>query len=127
VSLEDGRVKVEFKAAGETRLYAVNQAPLKRLRFRVGDKIRTQAEKEFTIREAVEKQGLLIYLSKGQELPEAQVNDRVSLQDRRSAFSPAVLMPRRFLPCGAFPLRAAVHGERRNGKGWAARWRLTNH
>ena len=80
VSLDDGRVKVEFKAAGEIRIYAANQAPLKRVRFRAGDKIRTQADKEFTIQEVVEKQGLLIYLCEGQELPEAQVNDRVSVQ-----------------------------------------------
>ncbi len=80
VSLDDDRVKVEFKAAGEIRIYAMNQAPLKRVRFRVGDKIRTQSDKEFVIQEVVEKQGLLTYISESQKLPEAQVNDRVSVQ-----------------------------------------------
>jgi ATP-dependent helicase HepA len=75
-----GRVKVEFKAAGEIRIYAMDQAPLKRVRFRAGDNIRTQADKEFVIQEVVEKQGLLTYLGERQELPEAQVNDRVSVQ-----------------------------------------------
>jgi ATP-dependent helicase HepA len=74
------RVQVVFKAAGETRTYAVDQAPLKRVRFRVGDTIRTQADHEFIVKEVVEQHGLLIYVHDRQRLPEAQVSDRVSLQ-----------------------------------------------
>ena len=77
---ESGRVKVEFKAAGETRIYAADQAPLKRVRFRAGDKIKTQADKEFVIQEVAEQNGLLIYVGEHQRLPEAEVSDRVSLQ-----------------------------------------------
>src|ERR1039458_9715751 len=55
-----GRVQVEFKSAGETRVYAADQAPLKRVRFRVGDKARTQADQEFVIKEVIERAGLLI-------------------------------------------------------------------
>ncbi|HTL73544.1 MAG TPA: hypothetical protein VL863_09605, partial [bacterium] len=49
VQVENGRVQVEFKSAGETRLYTTDHAPLKRVRFRTGDKIRTQADKEFVV------------------------------------------------------------------------------
>jgi ATP-dependent helicase HepA len=80
---DHGRVKVEFKAAGETRIYAADQAPLKRLRFRVGDKIRTQADREFVVQEVVEQRGLLVYVGEHHRLPEAQVSDRVSLQGPR--------------------------------------------
>src|ERR1019366_412215 len=80
VQTGNGRVRVEFKATGETRTYAEDQAPLKRVRFRAGDKIRTQADLEFVIQEVVEQQGLLIYIGENQPLPEAQVSDRVSLQ-----------------------------------------------
>ncbi len=75
-----GRVQVEFKAAGESRTYTVDQAPLKRVRFRAGDILKTQAEREFLVRQVIEHQGLLTYVGEHQQLPEAQLNDRVSLQ-----------------------------------------------
>ena len=80
VPADSGRVKVEFKAAGETRIYAADQAPLKRVRFRAGEKIKTQTENEFVIKEVAEQNGLLLYIGEHQLLPEAEVNDRVSLQ-----------------------------------------------
>src|SRR5678816_2480824 len=61
VKAASGRVEVDFKAAGETRTYAADHAPLKRVRFRVGEKVRTQADREFIIKEVVERQGLLTY------------------------------------------------------------------
>ena len=97
---DPGRVKVEFKAAGETRIYAADQAPLKRLRFRVGDKIRTQADLEFVVQEIIEQRGLLVYVSEKQRLPEAQVNDRVSLQGPRER-----LFAGRFDTSATFALR----------------------
>jgi ATP-dependent helicase HepA len=80
VSADDRRVQVAFKSAGETRLYTTDHAPLKRVRFRVGDKIRTQADKEFVIAEVREQQGLLVYVGDQQQLLEAELSDRVSLQ-----------------------------------------------
>ena len=74
------RVQVEFKSAGETRAYAADNAPLKRVRFRVGDKVRTQADQEFIVTQVVEQAGLLIYVGDNQRLLEAQLSDRVSLQ-----------------------------------------------
>ncbi len=76
VPSEIGRVKVEFKAAGETRIYADDQAPLKRVRFRAGDKIKTQADTEFVIQEVAEQNGLLVYIGENQRLSEAEVSDR---------------------------------------------------
>jgi len=80
VQLEYGRVQLEFKAAGETRTYAVEQAPLKRVRFRAGDKITTQSERVLVVKQVIEQQGLLVYVGEGLELPEAQLNERISLQ-----------------------------------------------
>src|ERR1700712_2153057 len=76
----NGRVQVEFKAAGEMRTYTVDQAPLKRVRFRMGDTVRTQAAKEFLVTKVVEQQGMLTYVGDHQQLPEAELSDRVSLQ-----------------------------------------------
>ena len=80
VRVASGRVQVEFKSAGATRTYAADQAPLKRVRFRAGDKVKTQLDKEFVIQEVVEQQGLLIYFGAGLQLPEAQLSDRISLR-----------------------------------------------
>ena len=80
VRTETGRVRVEFEAAGETRTYAADQAPLQRVRFRVGDMIRTQAAEELIVREVIEQQGLLIYATDSRQLPEAQVSGHTSLQ-----------------------------------------------
>ena len=58
-STGDGRVEVKFNAAGEIRIYALDQAPLKRVRFRPGDKIKSQAELEITVKSVLEQKGLL--------------------------------------------------------------------
>src|SRR5512137_1351899 len=80
VQTGNGRVQVEFASAGETRTYAAEQAPLKRVRFRVGEKVRTREDKEITVKEVIERQGLLTYISDDQHLPEAQLSDRLSLR-----------------------------------------------
>ncbi|MGN6555520.1 MAG: RNA polymerase-associated protein RapA [Verrucomicrobiota bacterium] len=94
------RVQLVFKAAGETRTYAAEQAPLKRVRFRVGDKIKTQADKEFIITDVVEQSGLVIYLGDKHPLPEAQLNERVCLQGPQER-----LLAGRFDPSAVFELR----------------------
>jgi ATP-dependent helicase HepA len=67
-----GRVQVEFPAAGEMRMYAVDHAPLQRVRFRVGDTVKTQDDQEFVVSEVSEQDGLLTYIGANQRLPEAQ-------------------------------------------------------
>lgn len=94
------RVQVDFKAAGETRTYAADHAPLKRVRFRVGDKIRSQTDKEFIIKDVVEQSGLLIYLGDKQPLPESQLSDRICLQGPQER-----LLAGRFDPSAVFELR----------------------
>ena len=100
VQAGNGRVQVEFKAAGESRTYAIDQAPLKRVRFRAGDTIRTHAGQEFFVKEVIEQQGLLIYADEGHQLPEAQMSDRLSLQGPQER-----LLAGRFDPSTAFALR----------------------
>jgi ATP-dependent helicase HepA len=80
VQTGSGRVQIEFPAAGETRIYAADNAPLKRVRFRVGDKVKTSDDKEIQIDQVIEQGGLLIYIGNNQRLPESQLSDRISLQ-----------------------------------------------
>jgi ATP-dependent helicase HepA len=93
-------VRVEFKSAGETRTYAVDHAPLKRVRFRVGDRVSSQNDLEFVVKEVLEQQGLLVYAGENLLLPEAQLSDRLSLQGPKER-----LFAGRFDPCAAFSLR----------------------
>ncbi len=100
VQIANGRVQCAFKAAGETRTYTVDQAPLKRVRFRVGDKIKTQSGQEFIVQEVVEQQALLVYVAEKQRLSEALVSDHLSLQGPQER-----LFAGRFDPSPAFELR----------------------
>ena len=95
-----GRVRVEFESAGEARTYAAEQAPLKRVRFRAGDKVRTREDQEFLVKEVIEQQGLLIYVGENQRLPEAQLSDRLSLRGPQER-----LFAGRFDTSAAFELR----------------------
>lgn len=93
-------VQVEFKTAGETRTYALDQAPLQRVRFRIGDKVRTQEDEEFIVQEVVAQGGLLIYVGAAQRLPESELNDRVNVQGPQER-----LFAGRFDATAAFELR----------------------
>jgi hypothetical protein len=75
------RVQVVFKAAGETRTYAVDQAPLKRVRFRVGDTIRTQADQEFI--DHIRPQEIKMAQAQQQELGAALLQSRLRLDALR--------------------------------------------
>ena len=95
-----GRVQVEFESAGETRTYAIDSAPLKRVLFRSGDRVRTQEETEFVVQEVVEDRGLLVYLGASRPLPENQLSDRLSLRGPQER-----LFAGRFDPSTTFELR----------------------
>ena len=100
VQAEVTRVQVAFPASGETRTYAGDNAPLKRVRFRVGDKVKSQDGKELTICEVTEEQGLLVYIGDGFKLPEAQLSDSLSLHGPEDR-----LFAGRFDDAAAFGLR----------------------
>lgn len=100
VRADHERVQVEFKSAGETRIYAVDQAPLKRVRFRIGDRVKSQSGREFIIQDIVEQQGLLIYAGENQRLAESELSDRLSLQGPRER-----LFAGRFDASATFELR----------------------
>jgi ATP-dependent helicase HepA len=59
--LDGRRVTVSFPAAEEERTYAADNAPLTRLRFKVGDIITTVEEVELELTDVEEVQGILFY------------------------------------------------------------------
>jgi ATP-dependent helicase HepA len=80
VDVGGGRVQVEFNATGEARTYTVDQAPLKRVEFRVGDRVKTREDDEFVVQEVLEERGLLVYVGGERRLPEHELSDRLSLR-----------------------------------------------
>jgi ATP-dependent helicase HepA len=61
VDFEGRRVTLAFPAVGEERTYAIESAPLSRLRFKVGDRISTVDDVELEVTGVSEQQGLLVY------------------------------------------------------------------
>lgn len=58
---ENRRVEINFPAVGESRTYAVNNAPLSRIVFVEGDRVQVESGEQVTILDSVEHQGNLIY------------------------------------------------------------------
>ncbi len=74
----DGRVEIEFPAADEKRIYATETAPLRRVRFLPGDRIKLQSGEELTVARVREEKGLLIYETDGGEVNEYELSDSIS-------------------------------------------------
>ena len=62
VDIEGRRVTLAFPAVEEERTYAIENAPLTRLRFKVGDHISTVDQVEVLVTEVTEHHGLLVYI-----------------------------------------------------------------
>lgn len=63
-SLEHRTVCVEFTASSQTRTYAIEQAPLSRVSFAIGDTIETQANQKFKVITLHEHDGIITYEAK---------------------------------------------------------------
>ena len=88
VCVEVNRVRLFYPATGEERTYAAEHAPLKRIRFRVGDQVMANDSSELKIIEVRETAGLLVYVGEGRTLPEAELAGQQSLrgpEDRLSS------------------------------------------
>ena len=74
-----GRVKIHFPIAGETRLYAMENAPLRRVQFKPGDTIVDTDQRPLIIERVQENEDLYLYIGKERVLSEADLGD-VSVQ-----------------------------------------------
>ncbi|TDG12080.1 RNA polymerase-associated protein RapA [Seongchinamella unica] len=61
VEIEPRRITLSFPAVGEERTYAIDSAPLTRLRFKIGDHISTVDGVELLVTDIEEHHGLLMY------------------------------------------------------------------
>lgn len=71
-------VTMLFGASTETREYARDNAPLRRVRFRAGDTIENHGRQTLTVESVVERAGLIWYRGGEQEWCESDLNDTIS-------------------------------------------------
>ncbi|MDN3639681.1 RNA polymerase-associated protein RapA [Simiduia curdlanivorans] len=62
LEVEDRLVTLSFPAAGERRMYSINNAPISRVRYQRGDAIRSAEGLKIKVQEIVEDGKLLVYL-----------------------------------------------------------------
>ena len=64
----EGRVEIAFPAAAETRIYAIDSAPLRRVEFQPGDQIKIHSGEARIVEQVREEGGLRIYITAGGEI-----------------------------------------------------------
>lgn len=74
IEVEGERIQIEFPATGETRVYAMENAPLQRAIFRVSDPIASTDGRETTVRRLRETNGLVTYIGDDVEIDENDLN-----------------------------------------------------
>ena len=77
----DRRITAVFAASGERREYARANAPLRRVRFRPGDKIRNREDVSLSIESVTERNGLFFYRGGTRELCETDLSDAISFNE----------------------------------------------
>ena len=77
VQVTDDRVHVLYPATGELRMYSPEGAPLRRVAFEVGDEIQDHDGTKLRVLEVKEEDGVLTYVGKSREIPEAHLNDHM--------------------------------------------------
>jgi len=103
-------VVTEFRASGQTREYARNNAPLRRVRFRGGETIENRTGKPLTIQSVDERDGILYYRDGRRVLCESDLSDTISFNKPEER-----LFLGHFDPPHVFDLRVAAleHQHRR--------------
>jgi ATP-dependent helicase HepA len=76
--IADKQLTVLFRAADTQRTYGLKTAPLKRVLFQVGDKVKSREGVEFSVESFDEVDGLVVYTGDGQILEESNLEDNLS-------------------------------------------------
>ena len=75
---QGNRVVILFTTANEKRMFAVDSAPILRVRFKVGDEILIHTGETMIIDRVEDKDGLLIYHQGDQSVSEGELDDSIS-------------------------------------------------
>ena len=79
VQVAKGRVHLLYPATGEVRQYVSDLAPLQRVQLRTGQEIEDHEGTKRLVETIREEDGVITYCGSGWEMPEAQLNDNISL------------------------------------------------
>lgn len=75
IETSKGRVQIRFPVSGETRLYAMENAPLRRVLFKPGDTIMDTSKRPLLIEQVQQEGKLFIYFGQDRTLSEAELGD----------------------------------------------------
>ncbi len=85
VSCDFSQVKVFYPAAGETLIYSARSAPLRRVAFEPGDTIKNHNGETFVVASLRVEEKRITYLdAEGNEMPESELLDTLSVQKPES-------------------------------------------
>lgn len=85
--ISKGRVTIYFPTANESRIYATDNAPLRRINFKIGDTVFDKNQNAIQIERISQKNGLFIFWGKETQLSEADLGENkitYSLYDKLS-------------------------------------------
>jgi ATP-dependent helicase HepA len=83
VEIDTRSVQVAFPASDTVRRYAIDNAPLRRVRFRPGDRVSAGSGRSIRVTEVVESGGLLCYRGEGKEITENELSERTGFSTPR--------------------------------------------
>ena len=69
------RIKMLFPAAGESRIYAIDSAPLSRIQYNIGDKVIDNNDVSIIVSEIIDNDGLLTYSGTNIEGNKAEIHE----------------------------------------------------
>ena len=98
--IQDRRVTVAFSSVDTVRCYAAHAAPLRRVRFRTGDRVATSEGRSLTVTAVSESGGCLTYHCHGEAVAESKLSSRIGFNAPLER-----LMTGRIDPVGLFDLR----------------------
>jgi ATP-dependent helicase HepA len=75
---ESNQVKVFFPAVSGLRNYALESAPLRRVQFKEGDRIKSHEGEALVVERVEIREGLYVYKTSGRDLLEAELSDTLS-------------------------------------------------
>ncbi len=78
VKAEFGRVEIVFPAANEQRQYALQSAPLRRVQFKEGDRVKLHDGANLVVEAIEDRKGVLFYKCGDREVAEAELSDFIS-------------------------------------------------
>lgn len=78
IGIEKQTVLIRFPAAACERNYAIDSAPIRRVRFSPGDTVRSKSGTSFIVERIEEKEGRTVYFGEGMALPENDLFDALS-------------------------------------------------